>query len=184
MSTSDSQQTEDLVAYLDGELNDDEASRVEETLTDQAPVRQDVEKLTRVWELLDLLPEPKASASFTERTLSAIRTQHAQTDADEADTRPMAGQRTQVWKARARRGALRFAGFLGLAFVGAAGFNGTFRRDTAQMDLLLNDLPVIERLDQYREAGSLEFLEALNDSGLLHGNADADNSDTDNSIAN
>ncbi len=177
MSTSDSQQTEDLVAYLDGELNDDEASRVEETLTDQAAIRQDVEKLTRVWELLDMLPEPKRSANFTERTLSAIQTQRAQTEADEADTRPIATQQSHHWKTRARKIALRFAAFLGLIIVGSAGFNGAFRRDTGPMDQLLNDLPVIERLDQYREAGSLEFLKALNDSGLLNGNADADNSD-------
>ncbi len=177
MSTSDSQQTEDLVAYLDGELNDDDASRVEDTLTEQAPIRQEVEKLTRVWELLDLLPEPKASATFTERTLSAIQTRQAQTDADEADTRPMATQQSQHWKTRARKVTLRFAAFLGLAIVGSIGFNGAFRRDTEPMDQLLKDLPVIERLDQYREAGSLEFLEALNDSGLLNGNADADNSD-------
>lgn len=178
MSNSDSHQTEDLVAYLDGELNDDAASRVEETLTDQAPIRQEVEKLTRVWELLDLLPEPKRSAKFTERTLSAIQTQRAQTEADEADTRPMATQQGHHWKARARKIVLRFAGFLGLIIVGSVGFNGSFNRNSDRMDQLLNDLPVIERLDQYREAGSLEFLEELNDSGLLNGNADADNSNS------
>ena len=176
MSTSDSQQTENLVAYLDGELNDDAASRVEETLTEQPSVREEVEKLTRVWELLDLLPEPKASAKFTQRTLSAIQTQQAQTEADEADTRPLATQPTVHWKTRGRKIALRFAAFLGLVFAGVLGFNGAFRRDTEAMDLLLRDLPVIERLDQYREVGSLEFLNELHDSGLLHGNADADNS--------
>ena len=177
MSNSDSHQTEDLVAYLDGELNDDAASRVEETLTDQAPIRQEVEKLTRVWELLDLLPEPRASAKFTERTLSAIQTQRDQSEVDEADTRPMATQQSHHWKTRARKIALRFGAFLGLILVGSAGFNSAFTRNTERMDQLLNDLPIIERLDQYREAGSLEFLEALNDSELLNGNADTDNSD-------
>lgn len=175
MSNSDSRQTENLVAYLDGELNDDDASRVEETLTEQPPIRQEVEKLTRVWELLDLLPEPKASAKFTERTLSAIQTQQAQTDGDEADTRPIATQQRLHWKSRLRKFAMRFAGFLGLVAVASAGFNGAFRRDTESMDQLLNDLPVIERLDQYQEAGSLEYLQTLKDSRLLNDDSNTDN---------
>jgi anti-sigma factor RsiW len=179
MSTSDSQQNEDLVAYLDGELNDDDASRLEETLAEQASIRRDVENLTRVWELLDLLPGSKASANFTERTLSAIQTRQAQTDAEEADMRPMVTAKGHQWRARARQVTLRFAAFLGLAIVGAIGFNGTFRRNAEPMEQLLQDLPVIERLDQYREVGSLEFLEELNDSGLLDGNGDAGNSNGD-----
>ncbi|MBI1315054.1 hypothetical protein GC176_27500 [bacterium] len=176
MSTSDSRQTENLVAYLDGELNDDDASRVEETLTEQALIRQEVEKLTRVWELLDLLPEGKASATFTERTLFAVQTQLGKGEGEDADTRPIDTMRSSHWKRRLRRIALRTAAFLGLLIVASAGFNGAFRRDTAPMDQLLNDLPVIERLDQYREVGDLEFLKALNNSGLLNGNASADNS--------
>ncbi len=174
MSTSDSRQSENLVAYLDGELNDDAASRVEETLTEQAPIRQEVEKLTRVWELLDLLPESKASAKFAERTLSAIQTRQAEAEGEAADTRPIATQRDRHWKPRLRNSGIRFAGLLGLIIVGTAGFNGAFLRDTGAMDQLLNNLPVIERLDEYREVGSLEYLQKLNDSGLLNGESDND----------
>ncbi|MHC4880237.1 MAG: hypothetical protein ACYTGL_27625, partial [Planctomycetota bacterium] len=147
--------------------------RVEETLTEQAPIRQEVEKLTRVWELLDLLPESKASAKFTERTLSAIQTQQAEAEGEAADTRPIETQRARHWEPRLRVMAMRFVGLLGLILLGTSGFNGAFRRDTDGMDQLLNHLPVIERLDEYREAGSLEYLQKLNDSGLLNDEPDS-----------
>lgn len=177
MSTSDSQRTEDLVAYLDGELNEDDTSQVEETLTEEPSVRQEVERLSRVWELLDLLPESKASPQFTEKTLSAVQTGKMSPDADDSDTRPVRAQPARAWKSRLQTAAVRTAGLIGLLVVGSIGFNGAFRRDTEAMDLLLNDLPVIERLDQYREAGSLEFLEALNRSGILDGESNRSSDD-------
>ena len=74
---SDSRQQENLIAYLDGELTDEAAASVEKTLAEQVAARQEVEKLTRTWELLDLLPEGRASHGFTEKTLTAVRTKLA-----------------------------------------------------------------------------------------------------------
>jgi len=62
----------DLVAYLDGELAG-EAKRVVETRINLDPTwRAEAEALKRTWDLLDYLPVPEPSASFTQRTLSKL----------------------------------------------------------------------------------------------------------------
>ncbi len=59
-----------LVAYLDGELNDAQTRAIATKLTQSLTARKEVEALQKTWELLDLLPRPKASEDFTARTLS------------------------------------------------------------------------------------------------------------------
>ena len=71
---------EDLVAYLDGELEETQVEAVERRLSHSPTVRAEAESLQRVWELLDYLPRPRADESFTHRTmgrLTAMRTQSA-----------------------------------------------------------------------------------------------------------
>src|SRR5277367_6081793 len=65
-----------LVAYLDGELNDAQARSIATKLTQSLTARREVEALQKTWEMLDLLPRPKASEDFTARTLS-VATQQA-----------------------------------------------------------------------------------------------------------
>jgi len=48
---------EQLVAYLDGELDDADARRIEELLASDAEVRQTLEKLEATWGLLDHLDQ-------------------------------------------------------------------------------------------------------------------------------
>ena len=72
---SSDKEKEELVAYLDGELPDEVASRVEKSLVDDASARRDVEQLTKTFDLLDLLPTSQASDGLAEKTLTAIRTQ-------------------------------------------------------------------------------------------------------------
>lgn len=69
--THDPQLTE-LVAYLDGELNEDESSRLERQLAENAPLRGYAETLDRTWQLLDTLGEATASGEFTQRTLASL----------------------------------------------------------------------------------------------------------------
>src|SRR5690348_13404435 len=50
-----------LVAYLDGELNDAQTRAIATKLTQSLTARREVEALQKTWEMLDLLPRPKAS---------------------------------------------------------------------------------------------------------------------------
>ena len=52
---------EDLVAYLDGELDEQASQDIEQTLAQSPAARREVEALARTWKLLRVLPEVKAS---------------------------------------------------------------------------------------------------------------------------
>lgn len=69
--TNDPQLTE-LVAYLDGELDDEESSRLERRLAENPPLRGYAETLDRTWQLLDTLGEATASGEFTQKTLASL----------------------------------------------------------------------------------------------------------------
>src|SRR6516162_3289401 len=71
---------DELVAYLDGELTDHAAHGVERRLNQDSRVRAEADALKQTWELLDYLPHPEPSPSFSTRTverISALRTAQA-----------------------------------------------------------------------------------------------------------
>ncbi len=63
---------QNLVAYLDGELEEEAARTLEAKLSQNPVARQEAETLEKTWELLDYLPRPKASESFTQRTMTRL----------------------------------------------------------------------------------------------------------------
>src|SRR5438132_13136828 len=76
MARLSEQDRDDLVAYLDGELDEDSARQLEAKLTLDPEARADADALQQTWGLLDYLPRPEPSPSFTHRTLErlAVRT--------------------------------------------------------------------------------------------------------------
>ncbi|MDA1231216.1 MAG: hypothetical protein O2856_10615 [Planctomycetota bacterium] len=79
-------QVAELVAYLDGELPEHDADRVEQMLQGDAPLRRNAETLDRTWQLLDSLESATASGEFTQKTLSTISTIPG--DGDKASVTP------------------------------------------------------------------------------------------------
>ncbi len=66
------QERADLVAYLDGELDAEASQALETRLARDPAARSELELLRRTWELLDYLPQPEPSATFTHRTLERV----------------------------------------------------------------------------------------------------------------
>ena len=56
---------EELVAYLDGELNEEAARQVEERISLDPKARAEADALKKAWDLLDYLPKPEPSPSRT-----------------------------------------------------------------------------------------------------------------------
>lgn len=152
MSRLNPQQRADLVAYLDGELDDATVKEIEQTLAKSPVARHDVEMLVRTWDLLDELGRPIATNEFTARTMQVVHT-------DELRTPWYRGARLgwSHWDT-ARRGAILTGWAAGLACVAAAGFLLTNRWIADDSRVLVEELPVIENLDLYANAGSVEFL--------------------------
>jgi hypothetical protein len=68
-----------LVAYLDGELDQRSAQALEAKLNLHPGNREEAEALRRTWQLLDYLPRPEASPVFTSQTLDRIAVLPART---------------------------------------------------------------------------------------------------------
>ena len=64
--------TEELVAYLDGELEPKAAEAMATKLSLDPRLRAEADALQRAWDILDVLPRPQPSAAFTTRTVSQV----------------------------------------------------------------------------------------------------------------
>jgi anti-sigma factor RsiW len=72
MSELNEQDRAELVAYLDGELEEKAAQAFEARLSRDHGLRAEAEALRKTWEMLDYLPRAELSASFTHRTLERL----------------------------------------------------------------------------------------------------------------
>jgi len=153
-----SEQRANLVAYLDGELDQEDAHDIERVLSSNETARHDIEVLSRTWDLLDELPRPRASTQFAADTLAAIRVE----DVGKALS-------DRQWYQQARRGAIVAVWAAGLAAAALLGFLTTSRWIPTEAELLQQDFNVIYNLDVYREVEEIDFLRQLNESGLFDG---------------
>src|SRR5262249_18131882 len=62
---------DELVAYLDGELDAAGQQRVETRLSLEPKVRAEVDALKKTWEMLEYLPRAEPTAEFSARRLDA-----------------------------------------------------------------------------------------------------------------
>ena len=146
---------EELTAYLDGELTSDDRRRVEERLARDPEYRAELQRMQRAWDMLDKLPRATVDDSFARTTIEMV----AVAAVDEARTQALVIPRKR--RMRAVVGALS----VGVAVL--FGFMLGVKAWPQKNRQLLEDLPVIENLDQYRQADSIEFLRKLEASKLF-----------------
>lgn len=145
------EQRDNLVAYLDGELEEPQSQGVEQALAESVVARHEVDMLSRTWDLLNVLPGVKASEEFSRKTLSSLR-------AAEAPSKSQLGG--ELWN-KIRKSAV-LAGGVALIFgAGVLCFQATRHWVPDEHAELLNDFDVINNLDDYSEVGDIEFLKIL-----------------------
>jgi anti-sigma-K factor RskA len=146
---------EELVAYLDGELDAEAARRLEERLRTDEALQQELQRLERTWDLLSTLPRTESNPSITKSTIEMLALE------SEEDCRLQAARRV-------RRRRLMWAAAAAMLFL--AGWLGTIVARTMWPDPdapLLSDLPVIRQRELYQQAGDIEFLRLLRQRGLF-----------------
>jgi hypothetical protein len=146
---------EQLVAYLDGELDAAESRRIEQLLAGSDEVRQRLQGLERSWELLDQLDRAEVGDCFTRTTLEMVSLVATEDVRQSQALLPVRRRRRWLWGAAAVLAA-GLAGFVAVALY----WPDRNRR-------LLQDLPLLEDLDAYRRVESLKFLQTLADSQLF-----------------
>ena len=140
---------DELVAYLDGELQPDDCRRVEERLAVDADYRRQLRDLDQAWEALDALPTRKSDDDFARTTMELVAVA-AQADASVvSESAAKTRRRRMIWFATAA-----LAGVL-LGFVAA-----WLLLPNRNLDLL-RDLPVIRQVDVLRQVESVDFLSRL-----------------------
>ncbi|MFN7770376.1 MAG: anti-sigma factor family protein [Planctomycetaceae bacterium] len=144
------EQRENLVAYLDGELEDPAAREIEQVLASSPVARHDVDMLSRTWDLVGELPHVSVTQEFTGKTLDSI-----------------AASRTGPWvdpdsisRNSRRILGLAVAGMI-LVAAGTVGFLATNRWIPNEAEEILNDYEILMELDKYREVGDPENLRKL-----------------------
>lgn len=153
---------EELVAYLDGEIDASGRVRIERRLADDADYRERLRRMQQTWEALDLLPRSHADDAFTSSTMTMVVA-----DQEVAATQAVQQLKTQL----GRRWIWAVAATVAAAI---AGFALVYRSLTAEDQALVKDLPVIEKVDQLHNTPSIEFLTNLQREGLFLSDNDAD----------
>ena len=146
---------EQLVAYLDGELEQAERAQVERRLAQDEEFRDRLRTLQRSWDALDLLPRSSAGDAFTSTTVGLIAAQ--QQELATQAVRLVSARRSQRWVALVLAGVV--AATVGFALV--------FRQLSDDDRALVRDLPVIEQVDELTYTPSVAFLEKLAKEGLF-----------------
>ena len=151
---------EELVAYLDDELEPEHRARVEHRLAEDARYREKLRHMQKSWDMLDLLGRADPDETFTHTTVQMVALK-AKEDGEEQKKSIVRSGRL-FWLAA----AAGTVACLGLSYFGVTWVL------TAPDRRLVQDLPVIEHLDEYSQAESVEFLTSLEQHGLFAPEAD------------
>jgi anti-sigma factor RsiW len=149
------EERKDLVAFLDGEADEAIAARLESKIANSASTKREVDALRQAYDLLDFLYMPPPSEQFTSRTVEQI-----------ALAGELKRERLKDRAALARNVVWIGLWVLGIAvtfMVGAEGVKVVPDRN----QLLRENKAVLERFEEYRAAGDIEFLRLLRQSHYL-----------------
>jgi anti-sigma factor RsiW len=151
---------EEIVAYLDGELDAEAEARVVRRLAEDSAYRSRLSQLQQAWDLLDNLRGSEGDEDFVQSTVAMVAVQ-----AEEA-------AHTMRLRVQRRRN-LGWAALGGIVLASLVGGFAVFRHQLTGADRsLVRDLPVIERIDEYRYIDSVEFLKQLDRENLFAAEVD------------
>ena len=148
-SDDQSQQLEEIVAYLDGELSPQESAQVERRLASDETYRQKLQSMERAWAALDELPAATVDDQFSKTTMELV-VESARNEVEQ-QTRALPIQRR---KQHLSTVLLATAA----ALLGALVFRLVWENPNRA---LVADLPVIQYIDIYSQFRDVEFLRQL-----------------------
>ncbi len=146
---------QELVAFLDGEVTETERATIEQHIANEPELGQRLADLRSTWQLLDHLSPTEPTDDFTKTTvtMTAIRS-----------------GRSALSRFMRRRWKILAGAFAGLA----AGYSTVFLPMQYVQQKRLRDVPVIDNVDLYLHAESIEFLRQLDSEELFAQDIDLD----------
>ncbi len=146
---------EELVAYLDGELEPKAAQRVENLLAGDSEAQKRLNQLASSWDLLDQLPRATVDDLFTRTTVEMV----ALAAEDEM-------AKTVAEEPAKQRMRLLGGGIAALVAV-VVGFVAVALSLPDHNDELLHDLRVVRDLEMYRAVGDINLLKQFQTSRMF-----------------
>ena len=154
----DSLEKEELYSsYLDGELSEEEARAFEARLASSAEERANFQAMKKTWEMLDYLPKPDVTLSFTAKTMEKMKTMSA----------PAIQPGLFVFHHPGIRGFV-LAAALVVLFAGGFVVGSFSLKNTVNVDEeLIRNLRLYENKKLYEQIESIEFLKKLDSPELF-----------------
>lgn len=150
------EQRENLVAFIDGELEQDTMRDIEKTLSDNPVAHHEVDMLRKTWNLLDYLDRPEASERVVEQTLTSLEVMQTNRKFE-----------MPAWWSQVRKGVVYTASVAGMVFALVVGYTASNYWLPSRSDAIARDLELIEEYDELQEIGSVAFLELLQENNLV-----------------
>lgn len=162
--TADEAPDEELVAYLDGELEDAAAREIEQKIANDPIARTKTQSLKKTYDLLDYLPRPEPSADFATKTVTQILP-YSQPSTSHSSINESIPRPRIAWPWLSIAAA--FSIVIGLAI-------GLITRtpSTKELPLTPDLLPLLSRLSFYNGVDDLEFLRKLDRPDLFGDDAE------------
>ena len=154
-----------LVAYLDGELDEAQAQALEAKLSLDPEARAEVDAMRQTWGLLDYLPKASPSSDFTHRTMERLSLEQVAASGRSSTSRGVRAPRRFPWlRVLASAAAVLVAAGLGFG-VAPLVFRGEPQPDPDEP--LVRHLRLIEKLPYYEHVEDLDFLRKLDQPDLF-----------------
>ena len=150
---------ENIVAYLDGELDEKAAHEIETRINLDPAFRAEAEALKQAWGMLDFLPRQEASTNFTHRTMEQLVLRPKET-----------GRMPQLGGVSWLRGAAWAAIVLVAVGVGwwlAGVIESRSGRTPIEDETLVRHLRIIEKMPLLEQIDDIEFLRSLDHPDLF-----------------
>ncbi|HKB01196.1 MAG TPA: hypothetical protein VKD90_03205 [Gemmataceae bacterium] len=155
--------TEELVAYLDGELDPKATEAMATKLSLDPNLRAEADALQRAWDILDVLPRPQPSAAFTTRTVS----QAIPAGLSGTQLLPPSSQ-TIPAPLPSRAGAGFWLGSIALVLLaGVGGYFGHRALAPKPAEPPLEDVTLMKNLRLYRHVDDVDYLNKLDSPELF-----------------
>ncbi len=154
----------ELVAYLDGELDDATTQAVEAKIATNPDARAELDALKQTWGMLDFLPKASPSPNFTNRTMERLTLEKV---GAAKKTMPMPSRRF-AWARRVGWAAAVLTALAG--GYGAALFfwpAPPAPEPIADTDPLIRYLRIAEKWRYYENADDLDFVKKLSQADLF-----------------
>ena len=149
---------ENLVAFIDGELEEETYRDLEKTVADNPVARHEIDILKKPWGLLDYLDRPDASDNLIEKTMTELK----------VVSDPKKEFEMPQWWSKVRQGLAYSISVAGILVAVVGGYLTATRWIPSQADEIARDLPVIKNYDELNEIGSVAFLELLKEQNLVN----------------